>query len=515
LKVGSRWAVGTENDIIYSSLKYKYIEQRNNYSIEKRNMNQMLLIACIFGVLQGLMTLIGGSIAAYDSDKSLNDDLNPDIRLGRTLSPPDYKYGCGDIRGFNLPEEDELWNKEHKCKRGKMDRGWFRRVRNHCKDNEGISPSYLDICKLKGFNLVLAYAITCGIGWLISGGIAAIAAVLNIKLAALAAAGAFAAFYIISIVLFYTVWDSVRKFNKECLDKACGDVRRGGKRSANEFLGYSICSFVLIFGAIVCCVLGALSLEEDFSGAGQVKQGGLIIIIASQEPRTEERPELSTVAQEYIKKFTELNKYIADKNKMERYADKKFDETDSDKSGILDFSEFKVFVNKIMGNKGLPPPSDRKVTALVKKYDTDKSGTLEKKEFHDMLLEIFIESREILISKYAVKKAESWKPAKVPTYKDLSKVSELDRLLNNTDDFYKAFKEEAKIADENQYNKLDIDEVTSLIRNFCNKYRTPVFNRRDIIEIMNDMGRDIKEYHPTDLRMVAYATMLISRNLLK
>ena len=471
----------------------------------------MLLTACSLGILQGVMTLIGGWIAAHDSKNSLYENNHQNIKIGYTIGSQDKKYRCAEIRIFDW-RVPNVWDKNDKCFSWRMDRGWFSRVNDYCKKSENKSS---EVCKLKGFNLVLAYAITCGIGWVVSGGIAAIAAVLNIKLAALAAAGAFTAFYITFIILFYIVWDSVRKVNKECLDKVCRAVRRGGKRSANEFLAYSICSFVLILGAIVCCFLGALSLEEDFSGAGQVKQGGLIIIIASQEPRTEERPELSTVAQEYIKKFTELNKYIADKNKMERYADKKFDETDSDKSGILDFSEFKVFVNKIMGNKGLPPPSDRKVTALVKKYDTDKSGTLEKKEFHDMLLEIFIESREILISKYAVKKAESWKPDKVPTYKDLSKVSELDRLLNNTDDFYKAFKEEAKIADENQYNKLDIDEVTSLIRNFCNKYRTPVFNRRDIIEIMNDMGRDIKEYHPTDLRMVAYATMLISRNLLK
>ena len=493
-------------------------------------MNLMLLIACALGVIQGLMTLIGGCIAAYDSNKSLNNNNDADIKLGNTLTPRDDKYGCGDIRAFNLLENNELWNKNDRCKRPKMDRGWFRRVRKHCKDNRGTSPSYSDICKLKGFNLVLAYAITCGIGWLISGGIAGAGAVLDIKLAGFAAAGAFAVFYIIFIVLFSIVWHSVRKVNKECLDKACRGVRRGGKRSANEFLAYSICSFVLILGAIACCVLGALSPEEDSSGAkqpgaGEVKQEdhqvageerkGEYEQAASQEPKTEERPELSAAAQEYIKKFTELNKYIADKNKMERYTNKKFDQTDTDKSGTIDFSEFKGFVNKIMGNKGLPPPSDRKVTGLLNKYDTDKSGLLEKKEFHDMLLEIFIDSREILISKYAVKKAESWKPAKVPTYKDVSKVDELDKLLNNTEKFYKTFEEEAKIADENQNNKLDIDEVTGLIKNFCTKYKTPVLNRRDIIEIMNDMGRAIKEYDPTDLRMVAYATMIISRNLLK
>jgi len=484
-------------------------------------MNLMLLTACSLGILQGVMTLIGGWIAAHDSKNSLYENNHQNIKIGYTIGSQDKKYRCAEIRIFDW-RVPNVWDKNDKCFSWRMDRGWFSRVNDYCKKSENKSS---EVCKLKGFNLVLAYAITCGIGWVVSGGIAAIAAVLNIKLAALAAAGAFTAFYITFIILFYIVWDSVRKVNKECLDKVCRAVRRGGKRSANEFLAYSICSFVLILGAIVCCFLGALSLEEDSSGAGQpgageVKQDddpvkGEYELAVSQEPKTEERPELSAVAQEYIKKFTELNKYIADKHKMERYTNRKFDQIDTDKSGTVDFSEFKGFVNKIMGNKGLPPPSDRKVTGLLNKYDTDKSGLLEKKEFHDMLLEIFIDSREILISKYAVKKAESWKPAKVPTYKDVSKVDELDKLLNNTYDFYKTFEEEAKIADENQYNKLDIDEVTSLIRNFCNKYRTPVLNRRDIIEIMNDMGRAIKEYDPTDLRMVAYATMLISCNLLK
>ena len=62
---------------------------------------------------------------------------------------------------------------------------------------------------------------------------------------------------------------------------------------------------------------------------------------------------------------------------------------------------------------------------------------------------------------------------------------------------------------------LDINEVTDLVKTFCNEYHTPVLNQNDIIEVMADMGRNVKEYDVNDFKMVAYAIMCISRNLLK
>eukprot|EP00826_Nyctotherus_ovalis_P000050 TRINITY_DN0_c1245_g1_i1.p1 TRINITY_DN0_c1245_g1~~TRINITY_DN0_c1245_g1_i1.p1 ORF type:complete len:455 (-),score=186.84 TRINITY_DN0_c1245_g1_i1:99-1463(-) len=445
-----------------------------------------------------------------------------------------------------------LWSKDEDCndKYDKMDRGWFRRVHNHCKTSKDIS-NFRDGCDLKGYKLVLAYALACGIGWIIAAVVAILASLMVNKMIAFVAAGVFAVFYIIFIVLFGLVWHSVRKFNKECLNKTCKDVKKRGKKSSFEFLAYSICSFVLIFGAIICCVIGALGLDDEPSDGGDPQPVAKEEVVGSaggnatgnagtvnqmgegpsstnrpakadeyeyekqKEPKTEEKPKVSTAGQEYINKFHQLNKYIADKNKMAKYADKKFDQTDVDKSGTLVLSEFKAFVTKIMTSKGLPAPSDRKVASLMKRYDTDKSNTLEKGEFHNMLLEIFIESREILIAKYAVKKADSWKPAKVPAHKDTSRLAELDELLKNTENFYKTFEALAKSADKNKNAMLDIDEVTELLRTFCNRYRTPVLTKSEIVEIMNDMGRDIREYDPNDLRMVAYAVMSISRNLLK
>lgn len=508
-------------------------------------MNIVLMIACALGIIQGIMTLVGGCIAAFDRNKDLSSEGSKLYNL-QSNDIKDRKYGCGDMKLSNAPSN--LWVSDESCehKYDKMDRGWFRRVHNYCYNIDSANRSYPDACDLKGFGVVLAYAITCGIGWMVSGVIALLASMMNNKLFAFAAAGAFGVFYIIFIVLFALVWNSVRKMNKECLNKACNAVKKRGKKSSFEFLAYSICSFVLIFGAIICCVLGALSMGDDTSDtaggqsyptsypntgkeenkdahpvdnpeseaqpiASSPAKGDKV----SHEPRTEERPVVSAAGQEYLKKFNELNKYIADKDRMAKYADKKFDETDVDHSGTIVHSEFKAFVSKIMGKKGLPTPSDRKVAALMKKYDTDKSDTLEKNEFHDMLLEIFIESREILISKYAARKADSWKPGKVPTTRDTSKLQELDDLLKDTEKFYKVFEEHARRADTNKNAMLDIDEVTALVKEFCTRYHSPVLSRSDIIEVMTDMGRDIREYDATDLRMVAYAVMSISSNLLK
>ena len=135
---------------------------------------------------------------------------------------------------------------------------------------------------------------------------------------------------------------------------------------------------------------------------------------------------VSLAGKDFAGQFVKLNKYLIDDKKMTAYADKQFKKTDKDNSGTLELKEFKAFVTGIMTNKRLPPPSDRKVLALMKKYDKDSNGTLDPQEFKSMLEEIFCESREILVLKYADKKAASWKSTRAPAKKDTSKV-EIDR----------------------------------------------------------------------------------------
>jgi Ca2+-binding EF-hand superfamily protein len=495
----------------------------------------LLIVACALGVIQGIMFLVGGIIAAKDRNNKV-DLLTNLFSLGPS-GINDLKYFCGGIKIAQKPANIDARGADCNTDYEEMDRGWFQRTKDICKGSAGM-------CDLRGYKYVLAVSITTGIGCIIGAGVAIAAVKMMNKITAFAAGGVFTAFYIIFIVLFALIWDSVRKVNKECLNKACNDVKKRGKKSSFEVLAYSICCFVLVCGAIVCCFLAALGIEDESSSAsGSAAGASSAKVVGDSENRmrdeegqvtakegkeAEETKQgkpasspprkpagVSAAGKEYLEKFKQLNKYIANKDKMQKYANKKFDETDTDKSGTLVLSEFKEFVVGLMTKKKLPPPSDKKITALMKRYDKDRNGTLEKNEFQQMLLEIFLESREILIMKYAEKKANSWKPSRVPKKKDTSKVADLDKLLQNSDNFYVVLEEIAKKADKNYNAMLDIDEVTELVRIFCERYKVPVLNRDDIVEVMYDMERDIIEYDVYDLRMVAYAVLSISRNLLK
>lgn len=506
----------------------------------------LLIVACALGFLQGLMILIGGLIAVHDQNDKLNIDTDGFI----ASSNIDQEYGCGSILARVLP--GNLNNKDQDCDSDyqEMDRGWFYRVHDLC-DYEGTGYSLNSMCDLRGYRYVYAYAITFGVGWILCAIVAIVAVIISNKIVAFIAGGLFAAFYIVFIVIFSLVWHSVRKVNKKCLNELCKDIKKRGKKSSIEFLIYSIFAFVLIFISIACCFIGALGLEsepetggassaklassergadgrvgvdnqespgEDNRGQEGVSGGGdegKVTGKKNDKPEPKKPTGVSLAGKEYINKFKQLNKYIADKNKMQRYANKKFDQTDKDKSGTLELKEFKNFVTDIMTKKQLPPPSDRKVQALMKKYDTDKSGTLEKTEFQQMLFEIFLESREILILKYAEKKAASWKPAKSSKKKDTSQLKNLDQLLNESDKFYEELSGIAKKADKNENAMLDIDEVTEMVKMFCDKYKVPALDRDEITEVMFDMERDIREYDVYDLRMVAFAVLAISRNLVK
>ena len=519
----------------------------------------LLMVACALGVLQGLLTLIGGCIAVFDKAKGVgywdafvNDrrsiDPNADpneadqepqtqdrLLIGlKEIDSPDVrneKYHCGAMgiklkSGYN---PDIINNKRDKTKGKdvyeKMDRGWYRRVHDYCRKNEhqGVQTNKdWKICKLKGYGYVLSFAITCGLGWIIGGVVAMLASVTNMQLLGFAAAGIFAVVYIVFLCLFSIGWHSARQFSLRCFTEFCRAIRWHGKRSCHEFLAYSICGVVLILAAIGLSAFGALQLSPDDGQSAKydskpadpkpvdpkpeeppLNNQGTLPPPPSQPANPEEKPVKAAkpdpiaptdAGKDYIKKFVQLNRYITDKEKMENYANKKFDATDTDHSGTITSDEFQKFVNQIMGKKGVPPPKFEKVQAMMKRYDTDSNKILDKNEFQQMLLEIFIESREILISKYAVEKANSWKPEKVPSYKNLDKAEDLDKLLNDTEKFYKKLSEIAKRVDKDKNAMLDINEVTDLIKTFCNEYNTPVLAQNDIIEVMGDMGRSVKDY---------------------
>ena len=236
------------------------------------------------------------------------------------------------------------------------------------------------------FAVVLSYGIVCGIGWLASAGLAYMAYNKSLKKMALYSSISYVVFYIVFIGLFSAVWDSVRKGEKNCTSDI-GDIKKG-KRSSREFLAYSICSFILIAGAIATTLLPAFNLEENLGEAYNIQAGTLTGSNLTGKKDTEakldenqvsqfnpdpkfEIPPVSIIApkplllseegKEYIEKFNKLNHYITNDEKMTAYSNKKFQQSDINGSGSLVTDEFKKFITEMMTRKGLPPPSDIKI----------------------------------------------------------------------------------------------------------------------------------------------------------
>ena len=483
----------------------------------------LLMIAGILGILQGIMSLIGGIVAS--------NDLSSDFIPADAVIPLD-KYYCGMIR-VAMPD------KTAKCAFGSVDRGWFSRVYETVQQDIDYPNTPFDkdaLKKLVGYEAVLGYALICGGGWIVAAILALVASCINGKKTAIASGIIFTLLYILFIILFGLVWDSVRKVEDGCsaVFDGCPDFKAQAIRSSREFLAYSICSFALILTSIILTFAPGFTMETESLIASDksceqiaVPQTIPSTIPVSQMRETKKeqpikqpevkldvaaKPPVTEAAKEYIVKFDKVNKYLADKTKMTSYADKKFKATDTDLSGKVILGEFKQFVTSIMAKKNLPPPADDKIEIMMKKYDKDKSGSLEKPEFEKMLFDVFMSSREVLIRKYAEGKAASWK-GKKPSTGDPLEAEKLGKILRTTRVFYEELDAVAKEVDKDKDATLGIDEVTDLVGRFCAKYKVPVLSKEDIIEVMNDMGRPIKEYSPHDLQMVALGILSISKNL--
>lgn len=454
------------------------------------------------------------------------------------IGSPDTKYLCGLVR-YTVKASSTA-----ECPVPQdIDRGWFRRVHDICSEFECKGK---DLDKLTGYGGVLVFALVCGIGWMASGLVAYAASIQPNKALAMGAGAMFTLLYLVFIGIFVSVWVSVKRMQKDCRyynNKDCKDFRKKFRRSSREFLGYSICAFVLIFAAIICCFAGACSGGDDSPTKSEPQQEkpqdnyhgippakstdrlGNEAYGRAQKPEVEQVPKEPEVkagtsgkkrytGEEFKPKFKQLHKYINNPLKMQKYANKKFDETDKDNSGTLIVSEFKVFVTNILTRKGLPPPTDKKVDELMRYFDSDRSGTLEKNEFEKMLYEIFMESREILIRKYAVKKADSWKPERVPARKDTSELYKLDNQLNNSKQFYDDLNNVAVSKGYNRDSMMDMDSVVDLSKTISNNYKVPPLTKSEIGEIMEDIERPISEYNKNDQGMAVYAALAVSRHLM-
>ena len=144
------------------------------------------------------------------------------------------------------------------CKFDKIDRGWFKRVHKAYKDL-GISK---EASSIDPYSIVLAYAITCGIGWIMAGVFAIIGGGMMSKAWGITSGTMFSIFYVIFIGLFGGAWSKVITYQKSCVDLVCDDYKKKIKRSSYEFLGYSISSFMLIIFAIIFTFASSCSLTS-------------------------------------------------------------------------------------------------------------------------------------------------------------------------------------------------------------------------------------------------------------
>jgi len=132
------------------------------------------------------------------------------------------------------------------CKIEKADRGWFHRRHKYCTSEGTECAAGVD-----AYNLVMSYAIVCGILWIAAGGLAFFASMKTEKPWIMISAALFFLGYVIFVGLFGAVMLQINEVNKD-MDNYCKEVKKKIRRSGDEFMGYSICSFILIFGAILC-----------------------------------------------------------------------------------------------------------------------------------------------------------------------------------------------------------------------------------------------------------------------
>jgi len=149
-----------------------------------------------------------------------------------------------------------------KCQVVKADRGWFYRRHQYCISEfvSGCAAGY------DSYNLVMTYAILCGILWMAAGGIATFASTKMEKMWIMISAGMFFFGYVLFIGLFGPVMVEINVYNKETLGPECSAVKKKLRRSGDEFIGFSVCSFIFIFGAIVCNTIPIFALESPQKG---------------------------------------------------------------------------------------------------------------------------------------------------------------------------------------------------------------------------------------------------------
>lgn len=128
------------------------------------------------------------------------------------------------------------------CEINAIDNGWFYRYHINCLDSgcTGDEASKDVLIPL------LIYSFICGLGWIIAGVLACLGSMRTSKCITLTSMIIFSTAFLAFVISFAIVWNQVLSLRSDCLNDQCGQFKDKANGSSNDFLGYSICAFILI-----------------------------------------------------------------------------------------------------------------------------------------------------------------------------------------------------------------------------------------------------------------------------
>ena len=143
-----------------------------------------------------------------------------------------------------------------------MDKGWYNRYHIFCKENNCNTYEY----RLDSFVPLLVYCFICGVGWIFTGTLACLGSLRNSKIITFISMIVLISVYLAFAALFGVIWNKTHE-QRKCLENQCKEFEKRAKESSNEFLGYSICGFILMPLALllIICSYATISDQEHLN----------------------------------------------------------------------------------------------------------------------------------------------------------------------------------------------------------------------------------------------------------
>ena len=182
------------------------------------------------------------------------------------------------------------FSETEECKIDKADRGWFGRRHKECTDKK----DYINGCSVgyDSYQLVLTYAIVCGVSWIGAGVVSFLASKTLNKMFAQLSLLIYMVGFIIFVGLFGSIMTQINEIRHELEDfdaeKYCDEEIKQTKKSGNEFTGYSICSFITILISIALLCVSIYSLGDTVSNESSPR--------SNKYEKSQPKPELTAKA---------------------------------------------------------------------------------------------------------------------------------------------------------------------------------------------------------------------------